>query len=119
MALQAHETNFGAREHSRIRGPVRFMARLTAFKTKRRMFERERTTLVAVALDAARIVRRESLQHRGLDTSVRVMAIDAAHVTFRQSVMEGFLELRPLVQVTAAALLINGFVFADNERLLG
>jgi hypothetical protein len=73
------------------------MTRLAALKTHRRMFEREWPALVAVAFEASRVVGGEALEHSGPHTTMRIVAIHAAHVTFGKFVMEGHLELSLLV----------------------
>src|SRR5579871_6614143 len=83
----------------------------TAFEADRPMLERERTTLVAVAGDAAGFVRGECLRRRGLECPMRIVAIDAAHGAFGELVMIGPLELRPDVQVAARTF------FVDRGRL--
>jgi len=79
------------------------MARRAAIEFHRRMLERERPALVAVALQAARLACRERLRHRRPHGSVRVMAVDALHRIFRNLVPEGHLELRFHVGVAAFA----------------
>ena len=74
---------------------MRLVTRRAAFKAHRRMFEGKRTPLVAMAPEAARVIGRETLQHRGPDTAVRIVAVHATHVAFGELVMEGPLELRP------------------------
>ena len=83
------------------------MARRAAFKAHRRVLESERPALVAVAVEASRLVRGEDLRHRRPDAAVRIVAIDAAHRAFRQLVVIGPLELRPHVEVAARAQLVD------------
>ena len=117
MALQADEANVGAGQHPRVGRAMRFVTGLAAFKPHRRMFEREWPPLVAVALEAPRLIGREGLEHGWTDTAVRIVTIHAAHRAFRELVMEGPLELGPLIQVTAGAKLIRRVGLADQQRL--
>ncbi len=117
MALQAYKAHVGARQHARIGRAMRLMTRLAAFKAQRRMFEGERPPLVAVTFEAPRIVGCEGLQHRGADAAVRIVAIHAAHVAFGKLVMEGPLELGPLVQVAARAQLVDRVGLPQHQRL--
>jgi hypothetical protein len=82
---------------------MRLVTRLAAFKAHRSMFERKWTPFVAVAFEAPWLVGREALEHGGPDTTMRIVAIHAAHAAFWESVMERALELRPLVEVTTGA----------------
>jgi len=95
VALQADETNVGAIEHPRVRGAMRLVTSLAAFKAHRCVFEGEWAALVAVAAEASRLVGREDLEHRGPNAAMGIVAVHAAHVAFRELVMEWPLELRP------------------------
>ncbi len=96
---------------------MRLMACLATFKAHRCMFEREWTPFVAMTFEAPRLIGREALQHHRTDAAVRIVAIHAAHVAFRQLMVERPLELSPLIEVTSHAQLIGGFRFADHQRL--
>jgi len=117
MALETHETNVGAYQHPRIRRAVRLMTRLATLKTHGRMFERERPALVAMAFEAARLIRRKGLLHGRPDAAVGIVAIHAAHVAFRKFVMKRPLEFSPLVQVAAGAQLVRRVGLANHQRL--
>src|SRR5258708_29132206 len=56
MTLQADLLHHRPRQHAWIGRPVRFVARGAAFKTHRGVLEGEWTALVAMALEAARLV---------------------------------------------------------------
>src|SRR5947209_4124197 len=56
MALQAHESHFVARQHPRIGGAVRLVARRAAFQPHRSVLEGERTSLVTMTLETAGLV---------------------------------------------------------------
>ena len=86
---------------------MRLMAGHTTFETHRPMFERKRPTLVAMAVQASRLVRGEGLRHRRTDTAVRIVTVDTAHRAFRQLMMIGPLKLRPDVGMAARALLVD------------
>jgi hypothetical protein len=72
---------------------MRLVTRLAAFKAHGSMFERERSTLIAMARETSRVVRRETLEHRGPDAAVRIVAIHAGHGAFGKFVMKRALEL--------------------------
>jgi len=71
------------------------------------VLEGERSTLIAVAVQASRFVRGEALRHGRANTAVGIVAIDAAHRPFRQTVMSGLLELCPDVLMTPCALSVD------------
>src|SRR5271169_4514862 len=56
VALQADKAHFRPGQHPRVRRSVRLMARGAAFQPDRRMLKRKRPRLVAVALEAPRLV---------------------------------------------------------------
>src|SRR5207247_4298446 len=56
VTLQTHLLYYRARQHPRIGGPVRLVARVAAFKTHGRVLERERSALVPMAPEAARLI---------------------------------------------------------------
>jgi hypothetical protein len=107
VTLQANIADVLPRQHSRIRGAVRLMARRAALETHGPVFERERTALVSVAVEATRLVGSERLGHHVADTSVRIVTIDAAHRALGQLMMIRSLELRPHAHVTTCALLVD------------
>lgn len=107
VAFQTNDAYFLARQHAGIGRAVGLMAGRTAFKTHRAVFEREGPALVAMTLQTARLVSAESLRHSRTNTAVRIVAIDAAHRTFRQLVMIRSLKLRPHVRVATRALFVD------------
>src|SRR5579884_202839 len=76
VTLQADKPNLMAYQHPRIGRSVRLMARRAAFETHWWMLECERSTLVAVTREAARIVSAEIPQRCISDAPVRVVTID-------------------------------------------
>src|SRR5579863_3364583 len=117
VTFEAHQPNQLPYQHAWIGRAMRFMAGLASFESDRAMFEGERTPLVAMAAQAARLVRSEALRHRGPDTAVRIVAIDAAHRPLRQLVMFRALKLRPYVGVASGAHLIDRGGFSNHQRL--
>lgn len=117
MTFQADEAHVGAYQHPRIRRTMRLVTRLTAFKPYRRMFERKRTALVAVAFEASRLVGSETLKHGRPDAAVRIVAVHTAHRFLGKPVMERALELGPLIEVTAGAQLIGCISLANHQWL--
>jgi hypothetical protein len=107
VAFKTYEAYFVPRQHARIRGAMRLMARGAAFESHRFMLECEGAALIAVAVETSGFVGAEALLHRGAYGTVRIVAIDAAHRVLRQLVMVGLLELRPYVQVATGALRID------------
>jgi hypothetical protein len=83
------------------------MAGFASFNSNRSMFERKWPALVAVAIEAARFIRVHHARHPGLERSVRIVAVDTAHYTFRQRMMMRFLKLRPRGNMTSGALRVN------------
>ena len=93
VAFQAEQAHLRPRQHTRIGRTMRLVAGHTTFKTHRLVLERERPALVAMAVEAPRLVRREALRHGRANTAVRIVTVDAAHRAFRQLVMIGPLKL--------------------------
>src|SRR5947209_3729842 len=56
VALQTNKSLFVPDQHARVRGSVRFMTRTATLHPQRRVLESEGTALVAVALEAARLI---------------------------------------------------------------
>src|ERR1700682_4040138 len=79
------------------------------------MLEGERTAFIPVTVETSRFVRGEYLRHCRANAPVRIMAIDAGHRAFRQLVVVRPLELRPDIDVTARALLVNRGSFASHK----
>ena len=115
VALQADQAHFRTRQHPWIGRAMRLMAGHTAFETHRPVLERERSALVAMAVQASRLVRGEGLRHRGADTAVRIVAVDATHRAFRQLMMIGLLKLRPDIDMAARALFVDCGRLAEHE----
>ena len=106
MAFQAHQSHFLPHQHPRIGRAMRLMTRRAAVEAHGSMFEGERPALVAVAVQAARLIRSEALPHRRPNAPVRIVAIHAAHGALRKLVMIRPLELRPFIRVAPRALRI-------------
>src|SRR4051794_5187803 len=56
VALKAHVSHFVTRQHSRVRGAMRFVATRTAFQPHGSVLEGERTSLVGVTFVTAWLV---------------------------------------------------------------
>lgn len=82
---------------------MRLMAGPATLKTDRSVFEWKRSPLVAMALEAAFFVGRETPLHCGVDGPVRVMAIGTGHGIFRHPMAERFLELGHHIRMTTCA----------------
>ena len=121
MTFQADLLHHRPRQHPRIRGPVRLMARCAAFKPHRRVLKREWAALVSMTLETAGLVGGETLSHCGACTAVRVMAIDARHCAFRHPMAKRFLKLSHHIGVARGALLIDcrGLARYQTERATG
>src|SRR5262245_7632120 len=63
MALQTDESDLLPGEHPWIRRSVRLVTARAAFQSHGRVFERERSSLITVATEAARLIGRKVLQH--------------------------------------------------------
>ena len=87
MALEA-KIGIALDEHLRIDGAVRIVANDAAF-AQRRVFENERPGLLPMALRAILVLPRHGQPARGFHDvhSVRVMALDTAHLSFNHRVM--------------------------------
>lgn|SRR5689334_21407647 len=92
VALQADQPLLVPHQHAWIRGAVRFVARRAAFQAHRRMFIRERASLVAMAPEAARLVAERGAHGFRAKAAVWVVAIGAGHGAFGQSMLVRTLE---------------------------
>ena len=109
MALQADlSCTCGARQHPRVGRAVRLMAGAAAFQpSPERARRRKGPALVAVALEAARLVGIARLDHLRQEAAVRIVAIHAGHGAFRQAVLVGALKAGPDVGVASGALRVD------------
>ena len=89
VASQAELIDRTVFQQARVRRSVRRMTSRAAFGLHRSVFERERSLLVCVTLDASCI---SSCREPGLfrlETAVRVVTIAATHRAFQNFVVEG------------------------------
>ena len=103
VARQAQLIHGAVLQQPRIRRTVRRVTGGAAFGLDRRVFERERSLLVYVALDASGIGARRQPGLPGLESAVRIVTIAATHRAFQNFVMERHVELRLHLAVTADA----------------
>jgi hypothetical protein len=115
MALQADEAHFLPGQHAWIGRAMRFMTRTATLKPHCGVLERKGTALIPMAVETPRFVGSERLHHRRANTAVRIMAIDAGHGAFGQLMVIRPLKLRPDVEVTARALVVDGGGLADHQ----
>jgi hypothetical protein len=108
-----------ANQHAGIRGTMRFMATGTAFEAHWSMFERERSALVAMALEASRFASERCPHGLGLEAGVGIVAIDAGHGGFGKPVFIGTLEGGPYRQMARCTLSIDGGDPANLQRFAG
>ena len=85
-----------------------FVAGRAAFKTNRRVIENEGPALVAMALQAARLVGGNGLHRARQNAPVRIVAIDARYRAFRNLVPMRTLKRRPFRQVACGAGGVHG-----------
>ncbi len=109
MALQTNQPHLMPHQHSRIYGTMRFVARRASFEPDWRVLERERSALIAMALNTAGFVSRECLGHGRTCRPMRIVAIDARHGIFRNLVSVWLLKLRHHLQVASGAQLVDLF----------
>ena len=115
MTLQADQAHFLPGQHARIGRAVRLMTRAATLKPYGSVFKRKGPPLVPVAVEASRLVGGEGLQHGRANASVRIVAIDARHGAFGQFMVIRPLKLRPDIQVTAGALVVDSGGLADHQ----
>lgn len=84
---------------------MRLMARRATFQLDRSVFERKRSALLTMALQAPRLIAIDYLQLLQPRAAVRIVAIDAGHCFFRHRMMMGPLELGHHAPVAALAQL--------------
>jgi len=121
VALQTNQPHFLPCQHPRIGRPVRLVACRATFEAYRRVIERERSTLVAVAPEASGFIVRKYLHHARPEAPVRIVAIYASHRSFRQPVFERLLKLAPDACMTGGALSVDRRSLARHqaERSVG
>ena len=88
---------------------MRFMARRAPFEPHRRMFERKRSALIAMAFDTAGLISRECLAHCRPRRPMRIMAIHARHGIFGDLMTVWLLKLRHHLQVASGAQFVDLF----------
>ena len=93
MTLQAERVRARGRQHARVRRTVREVASRTAFHLDRLVFENERSTLVAVALEANHVLIRRRPKLTSSQCAVRIVAIAALDQPFFHAMMERLLEI--------------------------
>ena len=105
MAFQAHIADFMPRQHFRIGGSVRYVARRAAFEPHRGVLEREGSALIAVAIGASSVAR-----HR---LAMRIMAIGTGHGALGNFVVVGLLKFCLLRHVAPGAEVVDRGFCAD------
>ena len=88
-----------------------------AFETHRSMLESERSALVAVAAEAVGFVGSEHRSHGWTYAAVRIVAVDAAHGAFGETMMVGLLELCPDILVASGALAVDLARLANHQAI--
>src|SRR5215471_7752106 len=117
VTFHADEPHVSPRQHPRIRRPVRLMARAAPFEPHRSVVERKRPHLIAVTLGAGPFVGPHRLNRARRRRAMRVVAIDAAHCAFRQTMLVWLLKARPNIGMARRALLIDLDRFARDQSL--
>ena len=110
MAFEAKQIHMRARQQARIRRAVRGMAGYAPFDLHGFMFVDKGSGLVAVTLEAARILRRSGSQLPVQEPAVWIMAIVALHQPFIHFVMKRPIELLFHFLMTAIAQLRSFFL---------
>ncbi len=103
MALQAEDIKVAGLKQVRIWGAMRRMARFTAFRLDRLVFEDEGALLVGVAREADGIPRRRRPKLFPYESSMGVMAVRALNQSFIDTMVEGHVELRLHLQMAGIA----------------
>ena len=94
---------------------MRLVARHAALQADRRVLVGEGPGLVAMALEAARLVGADGLDGARQEAAVRVVAVHAGHGAFRQPVLVRPLEAGPHVRVAPGAQLVDVRLFARHQ----
>ena len=117
VALQANQAHFVTNQHAWIGRAVRLMTGHAAFEAHWRMFEHEGTTLIAVALEAGRLIAEcnpHGLRH---GAPVRIMTVGARHRAFGQAMLVRLLKRRPNRKMAGRALGVDVGCLSDQQRL--
>jgi len=115
MTFQADLLHTGRVNHPRISRNRAVRGTWRNFQPAPARAKGERTALVSMAFEAARLVGGETLSHRRACGSVGIVAIDAGHRAFRYSMMKRFLKLSHHIGVQAAALVADRRRFARHQ----
>jgi hypothetical protein len=117
VTFEAEEPHIRADEHARIGRPVWFMTGCASFGSDRNVFKSKGSALVAVALEAGRLICRNFAQDTGEKPPVRIMTIDAVNGAFHQAVPVGPLKLSHLREVACSAYLYGALGFRLVNRV--
>ena len=79
VALQAQLAHITASEHARIGGPMRFVTTGALLYPNRRMLERKRAALVAVALETCCVLATDGAHSGCRQAAVRIVTVAAVH----------------------------------------
>ena len=112
MALQTHQTHLVTNQHAWISRAVRLMTGHAAFEANGRVLENERTALIAVALEAGRLVAERNAHGLRHVARMGIVAIGAGHRSFGQAMLIWLLKCRPDREMAVGALRV------DVRRLL-
>ena len=107
MALQAHLTYLMTDQHARISGAVRLMTGHAAFEANGCVLENKWTALIAVALEAGRLVAERDAHGLRQVARMRVVAVGAGHRAFGKTMLVGLLKRCPDRSVAVGALRVD------------
>ena len=116
MTLQTHLTHLVTDQHARISGAVRLMTGHAALKANGRVLENKRTALIAVALEASRLVTERNAHGLRHGARVRIVTVGAGHRAFGQAMLVRLLKRRPNREMARRALSINVRRFLKEQR---
>lgn len=103
VTFQAQRSHRGSNQHLRIIRSMRFMARLAIANAVRCVFEGEGSASVRVALHAGHLSGEAGPQLAPLQSSMRLVTVDAAHGIFGHAMMERLGKIGPLLNMAAQA----------------
>ena len=99
MALQAEQIYIADSQHVNVCAPVRDVAGCASLDLHWFVLKDKGALLVGMASEANRVLCRCTPHLFGKDGAVNIMTVAALDESFVNAMMEGHLELRPLLQV--------------------
>jgi hypothetical protein len=116
VALQTHQTHLVTDQHAWISRTVRLMTRHAALEANGGVLENEGTALIAVALEARRLVAEGNAHGLRHGARMGIVAVGTGHRAFGKAMLVGLLKRRPDREMARGALRVNVRRFLKEQR---